>query len=740
MLKLKGVSKFYSKKEMITSGFNRVDLELEPGEFVVITGESGSGKSTLLNVVSGLDSYQEGEMYINGSETSHYNESDFENYRRKYISIIFQNFNLINSYTVYQNIELVLLLNGFKSKEIKSKILKILKTVDLVKYKNTKVSKLSGGQKQRVAIARALLKDTPIIVADEPTGNLDLESAKKVFEVLHEVSKNKLVIVVTHNYEQVENYATRKIMMHDGKILEDKKIKKTEVVEDIKLTEYKGMSLFSKIKLGFRNTFNIIPKFLLLFMLNFLIVLSVSSMYTSFQKQENDMNLLGYNNYFRISDSDRIIINKFDRGIITDEDFNKINKMGNVNYILKNDLFVDKEFGIMSNNEDFNSFYGNVKDIKYFKEKLTKGKMPKNSNEIIIETLGNYYINKNDENLINSNYKFSNEIMSSSFADDTLKLTGFYINKNKNFNNNGPYVTFYVSEEILDKLTTVVNIEYSKSRLLINNKIMDVQIIVNNNVPVGSTFIPENMSYLCPNNKCVNYNVNLKIENLYFNKDTNMKVVKLYNANNLAKLTGIKEDFAIDGTTVFINSVDFKNLFGKDNYQGSVFVKDINKIKDTDKLLNNMGFKTLNLKDTLVTEAGAGKQILQIMRVVLVTIFLIVLFFISYFLIQLILKSRNKYYSTIRILGGNKSICKRIMDFELVNVINCCYIVFLILIILVKNNVLSFKFINDLVLYLNIIDYFILYLILVVLSYLVSTKVSRKLFKSSAMNTYREEV
>ena len=114
MLRLKNVSKFYYNKGVIASGFTKVNLEFKIGEFVAITGESGSGKSTLLNVISGLDSYEEGEMYINGEETSHYSEKDFEDYRRKYIGNIFQSFNLVNSYTVYQNIELVLLLNGAK--------------------------------------------------------------------------------------------------------------------------------------------------------------------------------------------------------------------------------------------------------------------------------------------------------------------------------------------------------------------------------------------------------------------------------------------------------------------------------------------------------------------------------------------------------------------------------------------------------------------------------------------------
>lgn len=219
MIQLKNVSKYYYSKGMIASGITKVSLTFDLGEFVVITGESGSGKSTLLNVISGLDSYEEGEMYIDGKETSHYLASDFEEYRKKYIGNIFQDFNLVNSYTVYQNIELILLINGYSRDEIRQRVPDIISKVGLGEYAKTKVSKLSGGQRQRVAIARALAKDTDIIVADEPTGNLDSVSAEGIVQLLRDIAHDKLVIVVTHNFEQFEKYATRKIKMHDGKVI-----------------------------------------------------------------------------------------------------------------------------------------------------------------------------------------------------------------------------------------------------------------------------------------------------------------------------------------------------------------------------------------------------------------------------------------------------------------------------------------------------------------------------------------
>ena len=155
-------------------------------------------------------------MYINGKETSHYIGKEFEAFRKKYVSNIFQDFNLVNSYTVYQNVELILLLNGYKKRKIKKRVLEIINEVGLIEFKNTKASKLFGGQKQKVAIARALAKDTPIVIADEPTGNLDSESAKGIIKLLSQIAKNKLVIIVTHNYEQVEEHVQRKITIHVG--------------------------------------------------------------------------------------------------------------------------------------------------------------------------------------------------------------------------------------------------------------------------------------------------------------------------------------------------------------------------------------------------------------------------------------------------------------------------------------------------------------------------------------------
>ena len=222
-LQLQGIGKIYVSEGNVTVGIRGVDLSFERGEFVAITGRSGSGKSTLLNVISGMDTYEEGELLIEGSPTSHYRQPEWEKYREKYISFVFQDYNIIDSYTVLENVELALM-HIPDRKERRRRAVELLERVGMKAHLHHKGSKLSGGQKQRTVIARALAKDSPIILADEPTGNLDAETSREIVSLLREVSRDKLLIVVTHNFEQVEEYATRHVRVYDGAIESDQVI------------------------------------------------------------------------------------------------------------------------------------------------------------------------------------------------------------------------------------------------------------------------------------------------------------------------------------------------------------------------------------------------------------------------------------------------------------------------------------------------------------------------------------
>ena len=220
LLTLHDIGKIYVSEGSVAVGIRGVNLSFERGEFVAVTGKSGSGKSTLLNVISGMDSYEEGELYIEGQSTSHYLQPEWEDYRQKYISFIFQDYNIIESFTVLQNVELALM-HIEDPKERRRRALELLHRVGLSSHVRQKGSKLSGGQKQRTVIARALAKDSPIILADEPTGNLDSATSAEIIALLREVSRDKLLIMVTHNFEQVEACATRHIRIFDGAVESD---------------------------------------------------------------------------------------------------------------------------------------------------------------------------------------------------------------------------------------------------------------------------------------------------------------------------------------------------------------------------------------------------------------------------------------------------------------------------------------------------------------------------------------
>ena len=746
MLRLKNVSKFYYNKGVIASGFSKVNIEFQMGEFVAIVGESGSGKSTLLNVISGLDSYEEGEMYINGEETSHYRESDFEEYRKKYVSNIFQNFNLVNSYNVYQNIELVMLLNGYKRKEVKEKVLELIDKVGLKKYKRTKVSKLSGGQKQRVAIARALARETPIIVADEPTANLDSRSAKSIIALLKEISKDKLLIVVTHNFKEIENEATRIVKMHDGKIITDKKVVSTEKVENPIVKETKNIGFFNMIRLGVRNTFNIIPKFVLLFIVFFFVTISLLSVYGSIQKDEYEEGKLGINYYFNDTRDTRIIIKKKDASAITGDDFDKIRKIKNVDKVIENDILLDSQLWFESGDESYFSFNGKLRDINTFEGKLDYGRMPEAENEVIYVTYeGDYYFDEKIEEALKKTYYINGDK-----GQISLKVVGVkYIDMESGLvqvissDNN----TIYVSNELIDKYMNSINRDHSVVTVNINGKNYEsynavgyeFDIRPSSKVASGKAYVSEQISYTCKDYYCKNKGLSIIVKNLYYDDKLDLTISNVYNEKNIKDLLGINKDDNGNGS-IYINSDDYNRLFDKDSYQASVIADHVNNVDMVSHELENLGYTTLQIRNTLDNMASDALKVLKILKLVVIVILLITLFFISYFVIKLILKSRNVYYSTLRILGASYQHIKRILDIELFLDATLAYIIYLILTVLVKYKVIYVKAISNILEYLTVRDYVLMYIILVFMSYLISSRYAIKIFKKSAMKTYREEV
>ena len=274
MLEISKICKDYVLKDQTVSALKDIDICFRRSEFVSILGPSGCGKTTLLNIIGGLDRYTSGDLIIDGVSTKEYKDKDWDNYRNHKVGFVFQNYNLIPHQTVLENVEIALTLSGIKKDERKRRAIEVLEKVGLKDKLKSKPNQLSGGQMQRVAIARALVNDPEIILADEPTGALDSKTSVQIMEILKEISKNKLVVMVTHNPDLAEEYSTRIIRLLDGELKQDtnpynheesiKEIEshKAELEKDAanndeksfkKTEKKKSMSFFTALALSFKN-------------------------------------------------------------------------------------------------------------------------------------------------------------------------------------------------------------------------------------------------------------------------------------------------------------------------------------------------------------------------------------------------------------------------------------------------------------------------------------------------------
>lgn len=829
MIELKKASKFYSNKDTVSTGFSRVDLMLDIGEFVAITGESGSGKSTLLNVISGLDTYEEGEMYVAGQDTSAFQVEDYEAYRKKYIGNIFQDFNLVNSYTVYQNIELVMLISGKRKNECKEKIEELIDLVGLSEFKNAKVSKLSGGQKQRVAIARALAKDAPIIVADEPTGNLDSKSADLVIKTLKKVSRSKLVIIVTHNYEQVEEYITRKITMHDGKIIEDRKLKTSQDMSEgfnlysesgiasnsssgvpnsdelnselpysdapnsdtlsseasgseasdkeasnlegrrtrrqIKRrqidneskgnqdsVEVKSMNFGSQLNLGMRNTFNIFSKFMLLLIVYLFISTAVTNQYASTKASITDMDKIGYNQYFADLRRNRVIVTKEDGTYFTPEEVKKIEENEFVDHVVNNDIQLDT-FGAIPTEEAYiNGPVWTYTDDEKINVKY--GKLPENDNEVMIVVYNDSYqakaIKKSAKDMIGKEHYLDGVNEGEELLTSKVKIVGIaFTNRDKNATQDS-FETgrLYVNSNTNKIITSRMLARQSGLLMDYNGKKQEIRagegsdlLRPSANVSKGKAYIFESHAGYYKNGEALYKPLNITSNGLHETNNLNLTVGKVVNSENAKKALGIEKDFFEEASThIYINEDDYYALYSNENYQVSAFAKNEKDVKELYDSLSKSGYKVLSIKESLTNPDRIVYFVLRLLQLAIFMAMIIVLFFISYAVIRLIMKSRNTYYSTLRILGAKRNNASNIMKIELIAMAMISYVLNIIFVLLVNKDILKIPILKNNLSYISPADFIILLAILIILSLLIARRYSRKMFSKSAMNAYREEI
>lgn len=254
MLELKDIKKSYTTGTFTQHALKGVNLKFRKSEFVAILGPSGSGKTTMLNIIGGLDRYDSGDLVINGKSTTKFKSTDWDSYRNNCIGFIFQSYNLISHISVLDNVEMGMTLSGISQKRRRKKALEVLEKVGLKDHAHKKPNQLSGGQMQRVAIARALANNPDIILADEPTGALDTQTSVQIMELIKEIAKDKLVIMVTHNPELAQNYATRIVEFIDGELLNDSNpITEDEQVNEKFKIKKTAMNFKTALKLSFNN-------------------------------------------------------------------------------------------------------------------------------------------------------------------------------------------------------------------------------------------------------------------------------------------------------------------------------------------------------------------------------------------------------------------------------------------------------------------------------------------------------
>ncbi len=777
LIRLKNVSKYYYSKGMIASGISRVNLDLDVGEFVVITGESGSGKSTLLNVISGLDTYEDGEMYIGGKETSHYTASDFERYRQKYISCIFQSFNLISSYTVYQNVALAMQIDGYKAAEIRKRVPDIIRKVGLYDLRNRKVSRLSGGQKQRVAIARALAKDTQILVADEPTGNLDSESAEGIVELLTEIASDKLVIVVTHNFDQFSEHATRVIKMHDGKIVEDTGIgasdskknehaaAETDSSSEDRVTDEPGEKVMAdpgkaayppagkiaakrqaerrnipystQLRLGVRNTFNLPAKFILLLLVFLFIVSSVSAQYVTVKKQDDTITEEGWNSYFSNYDPNRIVIERKDRKAFTRADYEAIENAPHVSKLIREDMVYDTSIYI--ENDDF-SFSGYMMNIRDLEDELTLGSMPDADNEVVLSGVDDgWTFGESPEDLVDKKYT----VITDDGAEHRIKVVGIVQQEESDdgFSDMGESSAVYFSDAMIKEIRKGMYASNSTTTMLINGSEEPLTpgvggLVVNDNVPEGYILLPTTYDPLFKDGYAAGKEVVIKVKGLYYKQTLKLVIMGTYGEKTFERKTGLKDLAEHDGE-IYINETDYRRMYEKGSFQASVFVDDTRNMEGMKDMLERGGYHVLVLRDHIYNYMDG--DIVRIIQLPMAVIICFAVFFIAYFVVRLILKSQGVYFATVRMLGMGKSPSKRIMRVELMLVCAIAYAIFLLLIRLNREGIINSEKLEDYLNYLTPRDFTVLAVILLVMAVLISGRFMRTLFRSSAMGAYREE-
>ncbi len=698
MIKLENVTKFYNSKGIITHALKNINLELYKNEFVAICGPSGSGKSTLLNVICKQDTFDEGEIYYKGNETAYFNVDDMDDFRKNKVGFIFQNYNIIESYTVLQNVMLPYELKGLPTKEAKKKALAIIDEVGLHDKINNRGAELSGGQKQRCVIARALAFEPEILACDEPTGNLDSETGAEIMKLIAKIAHDKLVLVVTHNYEEVEPYATRKLTIVDGTLYEDKILHEVPYDDEKEVLNLDYVPIPKKInfKVALRNLINTPKKTIFSSLVIFFACFFMLSLY-QYIRYSYDYQISYYNN-FAYKSKDKVVIGPKNKAL-TEDDIAQI--AGNRPYVVNSVLDVESFTG----NFDMNKYYLNVYFETYYTDyNPSVGRKPENDTEA--------YLLVGDAEALNDYKQYLNCEWTSSGINKSFKIVG--IEKTDKVKTNVLCIDSKVYNDIL-------KLEYNYEIDCVHQSGNDVEYI---NRQINMVLASGDRNILHMPKQLNNEISSVKIEG-YRSVISNNDLVITVDVDNIVYDLKSDEDFYIEVAHVTNNEIKQVSIY---NANSSV----LNKAK-------NLGYFAINTKEYDVTsDLNHFLNNLQAYgMMILFSIAIIIIYFISYLVMIHIYKTKAYDFNIFRTLGVTKRDMRYITIFELliqtVIISIFTYLLTLILGAFAKEN-------SPLIIYssINFGTSLIYFLIIFLFGYLIARRFNKKLFKFSVAKTFKE--
>lgn len=610
MIEIKNLSKYYNNDSVVTLGLRNINLKFQKNEIVAIIGDSGSGKSTLLNVICGVDTYDEGEMLFNGNETSYFNQNDLDEYRKQHVGFIYQNYNIIDSYTVLENVMLPMLINGVPQKEAKERATNLIQRVGLFERIHNKGTKLSGGEKQRCVIARALATDCEILACDEPTGNLDSKTGAEIIQLIQEVAKDKLVLIVTHNYDEVKDIITRRIKISDGEVVEDYQMNSVE--EDSSLQEESHPSKFKKsylfllalknIKSTPKKTFFSFFVFLCLSMIAFFLYLTcIQSAETSTYNPDD---------YFQIYSYNRLIAFNYDH---TPIEKGKIAKIKDKYY--ENAFYEDCEFEatfVRNNSRRPVNLVYSQHEISY---EHILGEQPVKDEVYII-----FPKQKIDEYSL----EYSN------FIGGTLRVNSYFENKFVGFGSsayvNMPVLVSKMGDEFTEKICKLVYRQDVSMQVRVPELEKNFKAnFINQRVSTPTLYLPKELQ---------GYEDFLELE---------MIMKNIYSA----KLPTFTYSFVDYAKTECYFSLPYEYLIEADDvYELTVYAQ---KPKECTKSLESLGLTVL--RPSIGYDDFSVNLLLLYIYVIISLIVIFVLSFICYAILSRIYISKNKEYTVFRSLG-----------------------------------------------------------------------------------------